>query len=560
LSATPPPPAAAGRGIVAAGAALLALLAVFWSQFAWVRATNFGGMDEWLYISLSSRGVLGIPYANRPFVLMWTLPAAFLRPHDLRSFYFVHAAYLTLAGWLLFLLLRRLCPSRPLLAFLAGAFCLTWAPLDFLRLDTVLVTGYSGFTFATLLALVLFTESWARDKPVLLALAGLIALVAGRGFEGVLPLLIAAPLLLRWAEARRSRRLAVWILAWEALMLLIAALVLVPFLRPDGLGSYQASALKPDLHPAGVALRLLRQYGFHLLPLFTSPPRELIVPAVPVAVATFLAAFALVGRRADPLDVDSGERRALALLAALGAVLAALGYAPFVASASILTAARTQFLSAPGIGLLLAALALLAASALPGSWRKPALALMGAWVVAVGTGRTVAMQRDWDSSRSAYPRQRQALVELTRQVPDTRPNTLIVLIDDAGGWPATFTFRHAVDYLYEGRALGYVSKAIDFLYPAYFLPVGVYFDPWPVIRGSWGVAPTLHRYDEIVVAHVGPDGGLAVLPEWPGDLLPALPAGARYDPEARIVRGAPAPASRAILRIEPEPMVYHPPP
>jgi len=55
-------------------------------------------------------------------------------------------------------------------------------------------------------------------------------------------------------------------------------------------------------------------------------------------------------------------------------------------------------------------------------------------------------------------------------------------------------------------------------------------------------------------------GGLAVLPEWPADLLPALPAGARYDPEARIVRGAPAPASRAILRIEPEPMVYHPPP
>lgn len=560
MTATPPPATAAGRGIAATGAALLALLAVFWSQFAWVRATNFGGMDEWLYISLSSRGVLGIPYANRPFVLLWTLPAALLRPHDLRSFYFVHAAYLTLTGWLLFLLLRRLCPSRPLLAFLAAAFCLTWAPLDFLRLDTVLVTGYSGFTFATLLALVLFTESWARDKPVGLALAGLIALLAARGFEGVLPLLIAAPLLLPWVGARRSRRLAVWVLAWEGLMLLIAALVLLPFLRPDSLGSYQASALKPDLHPARVAIRLLRQYGFHLLPLFSSPPRELAVPAVPVAVAAFLAAFALVGRRAEPLAVEGRERGALGLLAALGAVLAALGYAPFVASAAILTAARTQFLSAPGIGLLLAALALLAVSALPGSWRRPALALMGAWVVAVGTGRTIAMQRDWDSGRSVFARQRQALVELTRQVPDTRPNTLIVLIDDAGGWPATFTFRHAVDYLYEGRALGYVSKAIDFLYPAYFLPVGVYFDPWPVIRGSWGVKPTLHRYDEIVVAHVGRDGGLAVLSEWPGELLPALPAGARYDPEARIVRGAPAPASRAILRIEPEPMVYHPPP
>jgi hypothetical protein len=169
----------------------------------------------------------------------------------------------------------------------------------------------------------------------------------------------------------------------------------------------------------------------------------------------------------------------------------------------------------------------------------------------VGTARTLAMQREWDASRSAYPRQRQALLELTAGVPDTKPHTLVVLIDDAGGWPATFTFRHAVDYLYEGRALGYVSRAIDFLYPTYFLPAGVSCEPWPVIRGSWRVAPTMHRYDEIVVAQVGADGALAVLSEWPGDRLPALPEGARYDPESRIVRGTPPPASRAILATAP---------
>ena len=537
------------RPAAATLAAFAGILAVFASQFAWVRPTNFGGMDEWLYISLASRGVLDIPYANRPFVLLWTVPAAVLRPHDLWSFYLVHAAYLTLSGWLLFLLVRRLSPSRPLLAFLAGVFGATWAPLDFLRLDTVLTTGYSGFTFATLLALCLFTESWVRQRPVLLALAGLLALAAARGFEGVLPLLIAAPVLLLWTGAEKSRRLAFWVLAWEGLMLLAAALVLVPLLRP-GPGSYQTSALKLDLHPGAVAGRLLQQYGYHLLPLVSSPPRELADRAVPIAAATFLAAFALVAARAMPAREDGRGRRELALLAALGLLLAGLGYAPFVASASIHTAARTQFLSAPGIGLFLAALFILVASARP-RWGRPALALLGAWVVAVGAGRTVAMQRDWDASRSAYPRQRQALAQLTARVPDTKPNTLIVLIDDAGGWPATFTFRHAVDYLYDGRALGYVSRAIDFLYPTYFLPTGVLCDPWPAIRSSWHVAPTLHRYDQIVVAHVATDGSLDVLPDWPADRLPALPAGARYDPEARIVRGTPPPASRAILRTAP---------
>jgi hypothetical protein len=539
------------RGAATTLVALAGLLAVFWSQFAWVRPTNFGGTDEWLYISLASHRVLDIPYANRPFVLLWTLPAALVWPHDLRSFFLVHTTYLSLSGCLLFLLLRRLAPSRPLLGFLAAAIALTWAPLDFLRLDTVLLTGYSGFTFATLLTLVLFVESWVRDKPALLALAGLLGLVTARGFEGVLPLLMAAPLLLHWVGAGRSRRLLAWVAAWEALMLLIVALVLVPFLRPQGPGSYQASALKLDLDPLRIAARLLRQYGYHLLPLVEGPPGELAVRAVPLSVLTFLGAFGLVAVRSDGAAEDAQGRRPLAVLAGLGLLLAGLGYAAFVVSPSILKAARTQFLSAPGVGLFLASLAFLVASTLPAAWRKTVLALMGAWVIAVGTGRTVAMQREWDEERSAFPRQHRALVELTRQVPDTKPHTLIVLIDDSGAWPATFTFRHAVDYLYEGRAVGYVWKAIDFLYPAYFVPLGVYYDPWPVIRRSWGVGPTLHRYDELVVAYADPDGALRVLARWPAEVLPALPSGSRYDPQARIVLGTPPPASRAILRIAP---------
>jgi hypothetical protein len=412
--------------------ALAALLAVFWSQFAWVRCTNFGGTDEWLYVSLASRKVLEIPYANRPFVLLWTLPAPLLWPHDLRAYYLVHTTYLCLSGWLLYLLLRRLDPARPLLAFLAAAICLTWAPLDFLRLDTVLLTGYSGFTFATMLTLFVFVLSWVKSRPALLALAGLLGLVAARGFEGVLPLLIAAPLLLCWVGATRSRRLLVWVAAWEAVMALAVALVVVPFFRPEGPGSYQGSALKLDPDPVHAAGRLLRQFGYHLGPLVTSPIRELATVAVPLAAVAFLGAFVLLTARDGTEMEDSPARRPLVWLAALGLLLAGLGYAVFVFSPSILAAARTQFLSAPGIGLFLAALGCLAATFLPTAWRKPALALMGACVVAVGTARTVVMQREWDETRSAYPRQRRALVDLTSRLPDAAPHTLVVLLDDSG--------------------------------------------------------------------------------------------------------------------------------
>src|SRR6185295_15786174 len=57
---------------------LLDFLAIFGAHYAFVRPTNFGGMDEWLYIDLGSRGIQGIPYANRPLVLMWSTPAAVL--------------------------------------------------------------------------------------------------------------------------------------------------------------------------------------------------------------------------------------------------------------------------------------------------------------------------------------------------------------------------------------------------------------------------------------------------------------------------------------------------
>ena len=65
----------------------------------------------------------------------------------------------------------------------------------------------------------------------------------------------------------------------------------------------------------------------------------------------------------------------------------------------------------------------------------------------------------------------------------------------------------------------------DHLYPWRLTGQGIVVDPWPVIRGEWHVAPTLHPWDTILVVHRGADGRLAVLPEWPEAVLPPLPPG-----------------------------------
>ena len=71
----------------------LTIGAVALVQQAWVSPTNFGGADEWLLLDLSSRGVLGVPYANRPLVLLWQAPAAGLFPGDLRGFWLFATLY-----------------------------------------------------------------------------------------------------------------------------------------------------------------------------------------------------------------------------------------------------------------------------------------------------------------------------------------------------------------------------------------------------------------------------------------------------------------------------------
>jgi hypothetical protein len=208
------------------------------------------------------------------------------------------------------------------------------------------------------------------------------------------------------------------------------------------------------------------------------------------------------------------------------------------------TALRMQFLSAPGIALCLASIASVVATFFRPRWRLLALGLMGAWVVAVGAGRTVAMQKTWDAA-SAYPSQMRMLRELTRQVPDVKPHTLIVLLDQGRAWRASYGFRHAVQYLYQGRASGLVHGAWDALYPTFFTPEGIRVEPWSVLRAPWGARVSVNQYNEVIVARYSPEGRVEVLEKWPGE-FPPIPPGERYEPESRIVAGSPPP-ERAIL-------------
>jgi len=518
--------------------AALGVAAVFWSQFAWVRATNFYGTDEWVFQWVAARRILDSPYSNRPFNFLWTIPGAHIGARGFTGFYAVHGLYLLGSALVALALCHRLLPDRPRLGFLIAVLAAVWAPSDPSRLATVQMTVNSGFTFGALAALWLYVVSWQRRSHALLVLAAAWALLMVRGYEAVAPLVFAAPLLVA-GDLRRDRRAAwVWLAVWALAALAAAAAVLPPLLHPDPTVAYQATLLQIDPAPARMAARLAQEYRIHLVPLLTTSPVVLRVPAVMLSVLVFVMALVAVCRTSPP---EAWSRRALWGAAALGLFLAAISYSAFLPSRVVEPGDRTEILAMPAIGMFLAAAIALVASALPFSarWRALAMGTLAAWIVAVAAARTLQMQRSWDAA-TYYGRQVKLLGDLVRFAPRLRPHTLVVLVGDTAAFPATFAFRHAIECVYPGQATGVLASGPEALYVSRLTPSGIDTEPWPVLRKPWGVAPTHHGFDEMIVARARADGTATVEPSWPAD-LPPLPPGQVYDPRARLPTTGPSP-------------------
>jgi hypothetical protein len=172
----------------------------------------------------------------------------------------------------------------------------------------------------------------------------------------------------------------------------------------------------------------------------------------------------------------------------------------------------------------------------------------GAWIVGVGTAQTIGIQDAWDT-RSLYPAQVSSLRQLVAQAPRLKDGTLVVLIDESGTWPMSFTFRHALSLIYRERVVGHVLGADQIFYALVARREGLESIPWPVLRGPWRTEPTRHAYDETVVFRLTPSRDLVRLDTWEHPRLPQLPPAKHYEPAARVEPGPVPECTRRLLEI-----------
>ena len=461
----------------------------------------------------------------------------------------VHALWIGLGGVLAFLVVRRLLGGALLPAFLVGSFAIAWAPSDSTRLVPAHMFIYSGCTFGVLLAAWLALEAWTRRRWLLAGAAAVAAAVAVLSHEAALAPLALVPLLFLAAGARReSRRFAVATLATFGLLGALALRAALPLWTDPERVAYQVQVQKADPSPVHLASRCLGQLRRHVRPLVEgAPPGGRAWPAVPLVLVVFALGVGSCLRSDRRPVIDGtgpqpeGRVRRHTAIAAGGLLWALVAYLPFVASTQTRGAARTEFLSAPGVAVFLATAAAAVAGLLPRQARSVLLAAFGAWVVTLGALHTTAFQSEWDRG-SPYRDQRRVLLGITSVAPRVVPGTLVVLLAKVPAWPYDLTFRHAVSYLYEGRAVGHAPGTDPFLYETSFETGGVRSSPAPVIQEPWHEGERVIPYDSVVVVREDGAGRIALVEQWPRE-LPPLPPGAAYSPRGRIL---PGPRSRRV--------------
>ncbi len=532
--------------------ALLGLSVIALAAYAVVRRGNIFGVDEWMNIyTVLDRGLAG-GLTNRP--LNRLAQTVIFRTAGIGPGA-TYAAYLLIrlaTAFTLYLLIRE-AAGDPVFGFACGAVYLTYTVNDFETLLFILRISKASALLAGLLALLAFARARSRQAVWLIPALALAAF-AVLAFEGVVPVLAAAPVLLSLARGRAGlrRRDVLLLAAWEAALALAAARYALPLL---GIGAYTygAGTLAGRLDAMYLVNGSVEQMKNAFAGLLLIEPAALAAHRLPALVTAAAVLLALAAVR-PPLDADatdSGGAPRYALWLAAGLALTWLGFAPYLPTVYIQQVFRIHVVAAVGEAIALAAgIWLLAALARDGRARRAIQTLGMMLTAAAGAATVAAIQAEINGLGATWDTQAIFLRSLAHQVPALREDALFVYVEDPAlpevpfisGWSFDFAMR----YLYDDRAAGLVPTDT------------LFFQDWAIddagiaitAQARAGDHPLVHEafygWDRVIFVTKRPGGEADILGALPPDY--ATPArAAAYDPDALIAPAFVSPRVSSVL-------------
>ena len=545
-------PTADSRIHIAVGTVYALLVTALWIPFG--PRSGMGYETTLVYVSESRPFFEGFFYdgdALRPFTQLfyqvgYQLSSILGIDGSFLGNQLVYAALWWGRGFLAFLIMRRLFPAVPLLAYATGALVIVHASDH--ALNWVGQLNQFGVIFWMMLAVYLLVvalqqTSTARTAPFAIA-AGAATYFCLWSYESPLFILFLAPLLLL-PFIGLSWRTAAVVSAFYVYPLVFVLKNLGRYVGDDG-ATYQESLLRDDLEPTSLVGDLVYNLEASIafwrwddpLPLVSSGAGAALVgvsAAVLFAAGTLVVSLLVRGRE-EPLP-----RRHLSLVLGAGALVLLASFPAYLALDDARSLWRTQFLSGVGFGIASAALLVLAASLLSDRrLRVLAISAAGA-VLAYAGGSTAYRAADWHYS--TWQRHRDAIAQVLEIAPRVEPETVIVLTnlpDDADPFGHNMWFDVAL-------RLAYPRTAVAGLYfyadgePSPGANLAVRGDRWE--QQATGFPTLLNETDfsKTLIVRYSASGKPALLERVPRFLRAGHAAQAAYNPSTVIEAGEPSP-------------------
>lgn len=522
---------------------LLTLIALIWLPFGLKRPDR---MEGWVLMdhleqhnSPISQNLDG---TGRPLLLLSWFVAHLL---DANSFFGANVLLIALLagkGAALYAILRRF--NTPTFAFMTAALFVIY-PSDTGVVDTRVLNIHSAI-FGYLLAVYLFVTLWERTGlSRLIAVVGLWLLltISLATYEIAYPLVALTPLLqlcLRRSTWQRIIAAGVWYVCplFYGVYFLIAQRGTLPTYQGRLLQS-GLSGLSSGQLLAGIVGAYRRNFWDGWLASIRSASSEYV--GLCILAAVMICAVGWLCSRLGGSALQFAPRRRYLALTLIGLLIVALGFLPYIPTPLRTETWRVFLYASIGAALCVTAMAALVTSYLPAS--RLAFVALVSLLIAVGMRAAFDQQRQFAENSLA---QQRILAAIITQAPKIKPNTLVLLLGDAGDWGtsqafwANFYFDSAVRIAYADESLWartcYPNAGMwgDWHDQCQFM------DDRILISGGGFKGQTSVSYDKVIAFRYSSEYGAVLLRQLPSVYRPGI-ASAFYDPQKVVDFDSPLP-------------------